>query len=116
MTLFHTGTTTPPTDPSFCILDTGISAFLVDAQDAGLVHGQRIAYAGVYDVVLTATLDDGFYSPVTINSIQTFELNMVNPCETAVVNDPSVADEVLDRTITTSVKRATAEEFYFYRV
>jgi len=62
---------------------------------------------GTYTIVVTATVTEDIPQALDVNSTLSFQLTLVDPCTTTVINNfaaPNTALNVLSTTITTSVK------------
>ena len=58
------------------------------------IFSQEILDTGIYQVVLSATLDDTYYPTVTTNTQNTWQLELVDPCLSTDINTNLPAADV----------------------
>ena len=51
------------------------------------IFSHNIFDKGKYDIVLNALLDDSYYGTVTSNSVNTWELELIDVCLQTIIND-----------------------------
>ena len=59
------------------------------SNDKFLIFSENIPDAGIYEIILTASLDNNFYDPQTTNSDNVWQFELVDPCLDTVINQVS---------------------------